>query len=345
MKNTYLHICLLILATVLPAGAAVIHVPGEQPTIQAGIDAAGPGDSVVVACGTYHEHDITMASGVTLTSATGLPDCVTIDAQDQSRVMSCWGVDANASIIGFTITGGDTHLTGGGIFLSAGSPTIENCVLDGNRASGGGGLYCTDGSSPTVVNCLFVRNTVHEFGGGVFVYGTNNRPTFTGCTIIQNGSGFGGAGLAFIPMFGPNEGTLDRCTIRDNTSAGGAGGILASEADLVLAGCIIAFNGGTEGFSSVNSTLTLACCDIHGNEGGDWTDELAPMEGTDGNFDEDPLFCGVHGSGNAYLQEFSPCAPGQHPAEADCGLIGAWPVNCGGTAAEPATWSRVKSLY
>jgi len=70
-----LAVCLASLAT-----AAVIHVPGDQPTIQAGIDAAHAGDTVLVAGGTYYEHDIQMKSGVHLLSETGQPESVRVNA-------------------------------------------------------------------------------------------------------------------------------------------------------------------------------------------------------------------------------------------------------------------------
>ena len=50
---------------VCPAWATIIHVPGDQPTIQAGLDAAAPGDTVLVAEGIYYEK-VVMASGVVL---------------------------------------------------------------------------------------------------------------------------------------------------------------------------------------------------------------------------------------------------------------------------------------
>ena len=87
-RRTSLVIAALV-AACIPATATTINVPDEQPTTQAGIDAASAGDTVLVACGTYYEHDIEMKSGVCLTSETGLADCVTIDAQQQGRVFYC----------------------------------------------------------------------------------------------------------------------------------------------------------------------------------------------------------------------------------------------------------------
>jgi len=50
---------------------AIIHVPGDQPTIQAGISAAGPGDTVLVDPGTYNEK-IIINKALTL-AASGTP--------------------------------------------------------------------------------------------------------------------------------------------------------------------------------------------------------------------------------------------------------------------------------
>ena len=65
--------------------AATLHVPGGHPTIAAAIQAAAPGDTVLVASGTYLEHDIHLASGVAVLGETGDPRDVTIDAEGKGR--------------------------------------------------------------------------------------------------------------------------------------------------------------------------------------------------------------------------------------------------------------------
>ncbi len=49
-------ILLLIFASTLHS--TIIHVPGDSTTIQGGINGAVDCDTVMVAPGTYHEHDI-----------------------------------------------------------------------------------------------------------------------------------------------------------------------------------------------------------------------------------------------------------------------------------------------
>ena len=78
MLPAVLAITLVLLPTL--GTAATIHVPGDQPTIQAGIDVAAAGDTILVACGTYTWYGeatgdslglIRMKPGVCLRSETG----------------------------------------------------------------------------------------------------------------------------------------------------------------------------------------------------------------------------------------------------------------------------------
>jgi nitrous oxidase accessory protein NosD len=59
-KIFYLTMALImaLMAVIAPAStarAAIINVPTDYPTIQAAVNAASPGDTIVVAAGTYNE--------------------------------------------------------------------------------------------------------------------------------------------------------------------------------------------------------------------------------------------------------------------------------------------------
>jgi len=338
------HIALALAFALLagPTTAATIHVPAEQPTIQAGLDAAQAGDSVIVACGTYYEHSIYLRSGVIMQSESGEPDCVIIDAQQQSGVLIGNLVNTATIVQGFTIIGGQTNLTGAGLNCYAGSPEFRHCRFANNHAGGGGAVAYADGSFPRFVACTFIDNSAGGNGGAVLGYSSGDHAEFTDCLFVGNGAGGLGGAIALDPISEYNSATLVGCTLRGNQSAASGGAVFLRRADLTMERCIIAFSEDRAVRFFDGATAALTCCDLFGNQGGDWVDDLAEQFGMDGNFSADPLFCGVDDSG---LHGGSPCAPGNHPAGADCGLIGALPVNCEPTATAATSWSRVKSLY
>ncbi len=331
---------LLLTALTLSAGATTINVPADQPTIQAGIDAAVDGDSVIVACGTYNEYDIAMKSGVRLISDSGLADCVTVDAQQQGRVFYCANLSASTSIEGFTITGGQPLADGGGMHITTSSPLIDNCRFTGNLADAGGGIYCWLSTGLTLTNCAFDGNVATGTGGG-FWASQNCSSAFSNCIFTGNeAEQAGGLGTHSNSVL-----SLDNCTFRNNSASANGGGLWAWYSNVTVDNCIIAGTTAGEAFFLGNTTLSISCTDIHDNAGGDWIGDIAAMIDVDGNFSADPQFCGITGSGNVYLQSDSPCAPGNHPVGAACDLIGAMPVICAGTATGAITWSQMKSLY
>jgi hypothetical protein len=105
---------------------------------------------------------------------------------------------------------------------------------------------------------------------------------------------------------------------------------------------ILAFNGpGAAILCWEGDALVLTCCDIFGNVGGDWIGCIADQYGVRGNISLDPFFCDP-AAGDLGLHADSPCAPEQNP---ECGLIGAWGVNCGPTPTSRGTWGAIKALY
>ena len=58
---------------------------------------------------------------------------------------------------------------GGGIYnLEFSSPTIINCIFQGNTANWGAGMTNTVDCDPTITGCVFESNTTYNVGGGIF---------------------------------------------------------------------------------------------------------------------------------------------------------------------------------
>jgi hypothetical protein len=115
-----------IFATAKPK---TIHVPANQPTIQAGINAAADGDTVLVAAGTYYEQINFSGKNIIVRSASGRSLTILDGSQQAGPVVRFVnGETGRALLRGFTIQGGSVCCTtyeGGGIEVVNSSPTIS----------------------------------------------------------------------------------------------------------------------------------------------------------------------------------------------------------------------------
>jgi len=372
--------------------ADTILVPSQQATIQAGIDAASDGDTVLVACGTYSWESegtgstdglIRLKSGIVLMSESGDADCVVIDAQSNGRAIFCEDLDASASIVGITITGGEAtsgedaeneggaircaggilNLTccrivgnravyGGGVFTSGGVVNLMHCVLAENSATHGGGLY-SSGTLLLADDCAFRENTVSggeyfSTGGGAYFYGA--QAVLTYCSFTRN-VGVRGGGI------GANFGSVGVFMSSFAYNSGNTGGhclILQSTADAQIWNCTLVNGDG----ANQNSPA------IYWESAGDlevvnsilWGD-LAEQINSEPSQYVLVAGCDIQGGweGGGNFSLYPEFCSNSHYLQSDspCApennpsglLIGAFPVACGVTAVRETSWSAVKALY
>jgi len=188
-------------------------------TVQAAVDAAGDGDIIKVAVGTYTDinnygglaqvvyvnKSVTIRGGYT-TAFTEPPDpetnLTTLDALGQGRVLYITG-NINPTIEGLRITGGDAAGLGGYSFMA-----WEEFVYDC-----GGGVYIINARATIRDNQVF-SNTAF-LGGGLHLY--NSMTTLSGNTISSNTADDSGGGLSLLD----SDATLSGNIVSDNTAHGG----------------------------------------------------------------------------------------------------------------------------
>ncbi|HOD65111.1 MAG TPA: right-handed parallel beta-helix repeat-containing protein [candidate division Zixibacteria bacterium] len=238
---------------------------------------------------------------------------------------------------------------------------FDNCDFVGNTADLSQGALVCDASSPLLTDCRFVDNGGYASHAAAVTAGNGSGPVFAKCLFERNRNDglnrevFGGA----VYLYG-STGSFDGCLFDSNATLGGnrrfGTGVCAdSGSAATLAGCTFTRNegGGNSGFSAVwcgpdatvaisrglavfnrdcppvgradsTGTVTLSCSDLYGNSGGDWTGDIAPQFGLDGNFSLNPHLCDTANPAVG-LFDISPCAPPHSP----CGeVIGAFGVGC-----------------
>ncbi len=216
------------------AGAGVIEVPGDAPTIQAAIDlAVGGVDEVVVADGVWAgtgNSNLDLAGKlITVRSESGDPTACVIDCGGAGRGFHFHSGEAAAAVVsGFTVTGGEAEW-GGGMLIEGASPTVMNCRFVANTAILGGGIYAS-AAAPIVLGCDFVGNTA-ELGAGL--YALDAPMAVTACSFSGNDATVNGGGMYTVG----DDPSVSDCTFGGNSAVHGGGGFYNVSGSPSVTGC------------------------------------------------------------------------------------------------------------
>jgi len=209
---------------------------GDAPTIQAGIDSAAAGDTLLLSDGTFTgtgNHDVRVLKEIVILSQGGCERTV-IDCQHAGPafLLGDWAdeYERGPALEGITIVNGGSEsgdyrdrpaIVGAGTQV-----TIDSCAITG---SAGHGVYL-------YTSLATIRNSVIGHCGGAGVSLTNSIVTMTDCVIRDNAACVGG-----------EDGSVDmtRCRIDRNSYVWSSVGLGATLVD-----CVIVENGGFDGWGN-----------------------------------------------------------------------------------------------
>lgn len=213
--------------------AITIHVPGDYPTIQQGIEAAENGDTVLVAPGGYPEHIDFLGKEIVVKSAQG-PEVTTITWNQPQHVVSFESGEGSGAVIeGFTINNTYTW-TGQQTSVRCGAGTApvirgNHLINGGNIWSGFGGGVQAQSSSPLIEENRIVGNQCCYYGGGIYLNNCTNavvRNNFIAANYVWSGYGVSkGGGIYAVGSSAVIERNLIAYNICDPPYGAAGGGI------------------------------------------------------------------------------------------------------------------------
>lgn len=211
-------------STDIHAAGNTLRVPSQYPTIQAAVNAAQNGDTIMLAPGTYNTSTINITKYITITSS-GNSGNTTIQVQTQQPVLVWQNVPftggIQAKLENVTINNGHSNQSGqaGGITLANGADVqLSNVVIENSYSSTNGGGMIIYNSDPVLSSVTFSNDNAAQLGGGALI--VNSNPTVYNSIFSSNTANEAGGGLW---VDNGSEPVIVNSTFTSNAAHGGYG--------------------------------------------------------------------------------------------------------------------------
>ena len=193
--------------------ATTINVPADYPTIQAGIDAAVNGDTVLVAEGIYEGGILIYNKAISLIGESRAETKIVQPiSSPQISIVDCQA--GTTRVENFIIKHGSSN-NGGGIYSSGSIVEIDSVDFSYNSSSNNGAAINSIESTVKVQNSTFSLNTSDNIGGAIYV------DPLTTCEIynssFDNNEALWGGAIATV---GGGKLLVEGCNISFNTASG-----------------------------------------------------------------------------------------------------------------------------
>ncbi|WP_338693606.1 right-handed parallel beta-helix repeat-containing protein [Streptomyces sp. Q6] len=212
---------------------------GEYASLAAALEAAGDGDVLTVAPGTYREN-LVVQRAVTLRGPEGSPGSVRIAPIDGVALT----VRASATVQDLHIEGQDSAAPA--LLVEEGAPEIVDVRVVTRSAAG---IEVRGGARPTVRRC-----TVDNAGGAGIAVLDGGGGVFEECEVVA-------AGQAGVAVRGGAHPRLERCRVHHTSGSGLS--VTGEHSGLEAVGCEVYEVKGSGVQVTGRATAHLTDCDVH----------------------------------------------------------------------------------
>lgn len=267
----------------------------------------------------YHAKDGGGAIFVDVDGAVALTNC-SFEGGSSMEGGAISGKGAAVELVDCAFTGNLTERTfrapgrGGALFLEEGSLAVRGGSFRANVADQGGAIYVFQTTSASFDGTLFAADTASGGGGALMAI---DVPTSIANSVFHANVAGKTSGGAIL--FGKATLTVTGSTFHANVAERDGSAIYVSTPiDVKLDRCIVSGGRGASALDGIDGRMMqLTCCNLSGNEGGDWARDLADQAGQAGNLSVDPRYRDAK-KGDLALAKDSPCRDAK-----GCGRIGA----------------------